>query len=68
MSNSKQEVYKNYILEKFMNAPSNKHLENHDDNLDNMDNSLLEFNNMDDEIQNKIKSKKCRCYIYLSRK
>ena len=57
MSNSKQEVYKNYILEKFMNAPSNKHLENHDDNLDNMDNSLLEFNNMDDEIQNKIKSK-----------
>lgn len=27
MSNSKQEVYKEYILKNFMNAPSNKHLE-----------------------------------------
>ena len=57
MSNSKQEVYKNYILEKFMNAPSNKHLENQDENLNNVDVSLLELNNMNDQIQNKIKNK-----------
>lgn len=36
MINSKQEVYKEYILKNFMNAPSNKHLEtaNHESNND----------------------------------
>ena len=36
MINSKQEVYKEYILKNFMNAPSNKHLETaiHESNND----------------------------------
>ena len=46
MSNSKQEVYKNYILEKFMNAPSNKHLEDTEDTLKQDDNSKSDEKNM----------------------
>ena len=54
MSNSKQEVYRNYILEQFMNAPSNKHLEDDQESSNENDIANIYSKNEQEEFIKKI--------------
>ena len=54
MSNSKQEVYRNYILEQFMNAPSNKHLEDDQESSNENDIANIDSKNEQEEFIKKI--------------